>query len=77
VYRLLQNQKSLTKTVSLQTEKSSPEASSRADTKIFSANRILQNQKSVTKTESLQTQKSSPETYSTADTEIVTAHILP
>jgi hypothetical protein len=33
--RLLQNQKSLTKTASLQTEKSSPEPNSTADSDIF------------------------------------------
>jgi hypothetical protein len=56
--RLLQNQKSLTKTDSLQTHKSSPEHSSPAEAEIFMAQRLLQNQKSLTKTDSLQTQKS-------------------
>jgi ABC-type maltose transport system permease subunit len=43
--RLLQNQKSLTKTVSLQTHKSSPEHSSAAEAEIFTAQRLMQNQK--------------------------------
>ena len=55
--RLLQNQKSLMKTVLLQTQKSSPEPSSTGDGEIFRERRLLQNQKSLTKTESLQTSK--------------------
>jgi hypothetical protein len=53
--RLLQNQKSLTKTDSLQTHKSSPENSSAAEAEILMAQRLLQNQKLLTKTDSLQT----------------------
>jgi hypothetical protein len=56
--RVLQNQKSLTKTDSLQIQKSSPEHSSPAKAEIFMAQRLLQNQKSLTKAYSLQTQKS-------------------
>jgi hypothetical protein len=56
--RLLQNQKSLTKTDSLQTHKSSPEHSSAAEAEIFMAQRLLLNHKSLTKTDSLPTQKS-------------------
>jgi hypothetical protein len=56
--RLLQNQKSLTKTDLLQTHNSSPEYTSVAEAEIFMAQRLLQNQKSLTKTDSLQTQKS-------------------
>jgi hypothetical protein len=55
--RLLQNQKSLTKTDSLQTH-NSPEYTSVAEAEIFMAQRLLQNQKSLTKSDSLQTQKS-------------------
>jgi hypothetical protein len=53
--------KSLTKTESLQTRKSTPEASSPADGEIFFTHRLLQNQKSLTKTDSLHTRKSTPE----------------
>jgi hypothetical protein len=56
--RLLQNQKSLTKTDSLETHKYSPEHSSAAEAEILMAQRVLQNQKSLMKTDSLQTQKS-------------------
>jgi hypothetical protein len=58
VDRLLQNKKSLPKTESLQTRKSSPEPSSTADAEIFNAHRLLQNQKSLTKTTTLQMHKS-------------------
>jgi hypothetical protein len=56
-HRLLRNQKSLTKSKLLQTQKSSPEPSSTADIEILSAHRLLQNQKSLTKTTTLQTHK--------------------
>ena len=75
-YGLFQNQKSLTKTESVQTHKSSPEPSSTADAEIFSAHRLLQNQKSLIKTESLQNGKSSQEPSSTAVAEIFSAHRL-
>jgi hypothetical protein len=65
--RLLQNQKSLTKTDSLQTYKSSPEHSFTVEAEIFMAQRLLQNQKSLMKTDSPQTHKSSPEHSSTAE----------
>jgi hypothetical protein len=55
--RLLQIQKSLTKTDSLQTHKSSQEHSSTAEA-VLMAQRLLQNQKLLTKTDSLQTHKS-------------------
>jgi hypothetical protein len=42
--RLLQNQKSLTKTDSLQTHKSSPEHNSTAEAEIFMAQRLMENQ---------------------------------
>jgi len=45
-HKLQQNQKSLTKTGSLQTQKWSPETSLTADTEIFTAYGLLQNQKS-------------------------------
>jgi hypothetical protein len=57
--RLLQNQKSLTKTDSLQTHKFSLEHNSMAEAEMFMAQRLLQNQKSLTKTDSLETHKSS------------------
>jgi hypothetical protein len=64
------------KTESLQTRKSTPEASSTAEAQIFSAHRLLQNQKSLMKTESLQTRKSTPEASSTAEAQIFSAHRL-
>jgi hypothetical protein len=60
-HRLLQKQKSLTKTESLQTRKSTLEASSPGYGEIFFTHRLLPNQKSLTKTESLHTRKSTPE----------------
>ena len=75
-HRLLQNQKSFTKTKSLHTRKSSPEPSSAGAAEILSARRLLQNQKSLIKTESLQNRKSSPEPTSTADGEIFITHRL-
>jgi hypothetical protein len=64
------------KTESLQTQKSSPETSSTADTEIFTMYRLLQNQKSLTKTVLLQTQKSSSEPSSMGDAEILSAYRL-
>jgi len=55
VYRVLQNQKSFTKTVSVQNQKSSPETSFTADTEIFTAYGLLHNQKSLMNSVSLQT----------------------
>jgi hypothetical protein len=46
-HKLLQNQKSFTKTKSLEAHKSSLEPSSSADAEIFSAHKLLQNQKSL------------------------------
>jgi hypothetical protein len=43
--RLLQNKKLVTKTDSLQTRKSSPEHSSKAEAEMFMAQRLLQNKK--------------------------------
>jgi predicted house-cleaning NTP pyrophosphatase (Maf/HAM1 superfamily) len=57
-HKLLQNQKSFTKTKSLEAHKSSLEPSSTADVEIFTAHRLLKNQKSLTKIKSLLTQKS-------------------
>jgi len=48
----MENQKSFTKTDSLQTPKSSPEHSSAAEAEILMAQRLLQNQKLLTKTDS-------------------------
>jgi hypothetical protein len=64
------NQKSLRKTTSLQTQKSSLETSSTTYNEIFTAHRLLQNQKSLTKTMSLHTRKSSPEPSSPPEAEI-------
>ena len=60
-HRLRQNHKSLTKTESHPTQKSSPEPISSADAKILIAYRLRENHKSLTKIESQPTQKSSPE----------------
>jgi hypothetical protein len=64
------------KTESLQTRKSTPEASSTADGEIFFTHRLLQNQKSLTKTDSMDTRKSTPEATSTAEAQIFSAHRL-
>jgi hypothetical protein len=53
--RQLQNHKSLTKTDSLQTQKSWQEHGSTVEAEIFRPHRLLQNQKSLTKTDSQQT----------------------
>jgi hypothetical protein len=45
----------LTKTASLQTQKSSLKPSSTAGVEIFTSHRLLQNEKSLTKTTSLET----------------------
>jgi hypothetical protein len=64
--RLLQNQKWLRKTDSLQTHKSSRQHSSMEEAEIFKAQSQLQRQKSLTKTHSQKTHQSSPEHRSTA-----------
>jgi len=74
--RLLLNQKTLAKTESLPTQKSSTKHIPTVDVEIVSAHSLLLTKKSLMKTESLLTQKSSTQHISTTDVEIISAHNL-